>query len=167
MSTEMIILYDVHNDRCTFPKSICLWPLEYLRPSRILLPVFVNILNFVPASPTNTLHVLNRFYQWFSYWKVYAHPSYISIPFPPSPPRLTPPPKKKKNSKSIPIYDYNMDILAEHRLSQQTLDVHLKSWMLEFAAALSFSCSAHLRIIPANSFYKKKKNWWGWGFYLG
>ena len=50
-----------------------------------------------------------------------------------------------------------MDILAEHRLSQQTLDVHLKSWMLEFAAALSFSCSAHLRIIPANSFYKKKK----------
>ena len=69
-----------------------------------------------------------------------------------------------QNSKSISIYNYNMDILAEHRLSQQTLDVHLKSWMLEFAAALSFSCSAHLRIIPANSFYKKKKTDGGGAF---
>ena len=51
-----------------------------------------------------------------------------------------------------------MDILAEHRLSQQTMDVHLKSWMLQFAAALSFSCLAQLRIISVNSFYKEKKN---------
>ena len=130
MSTEMIILYDVHNDRCTFPKSICLWPLEYLRPSRILLPVFVNILNFVPASPTNTLHVLNRFYQWFSYWKVYAHPSYISIPFPPSPPLYY--------SKSISIYNYNMDILAEHRLSQQTLDVQCSPKIMDVRVCCSF-----------------------------
>ena len=50
-----------------------------------------------------------------------------------------------------------MDILAEHRLSQQTMDVHLKSWMLQFAAALSFSCLAQLRIISVNSFYKEKK----------
>ena len=62
-----------------------------------------------------------------------------------------------QNSKSISIYNYNMDILAEHRLSQQTMYVHLKSWMLQFAAALFFSCLAQLRIISVNSFYKKKK----------
>ena len=62
-----------------------------------------------------------------------------------------------QNSKSISIYNYNMDILAEHRLSQQTMDVHLKSWMLQFAAALSFSCLAQLRIISVNSFYKGKQ----------
>ena len=69
-----------------------------------------------------------------------------------------PTPFPKKNSRSISIYNYNMDILAEHRLSQQTMDVHLKSWMLQFAAALSFSCLAQLRIISVNSFYKEKKN---------
>ena len=51
MSIETIILYDLHIDRYTYPKWICLWPLEKLQQSRIFLAVFVNILYFIPVSP--------------------------------------------------------------------------------------------------------------------